>query len=192
MSRPRVTPRKVEALARECLDLKQWLRGEGSGADSHAYAVAVRSYNALLTAVAMLPHGMRYLSKLGVLPPPRRAPPKPLERTATSFTMDELVMLDEPVLTPDGWVVPAPLVPHVDAMLEQIRSEGDPLVATDKEALRRIIVAWANQRGKSAAQSVTDNLQKLQTRLSRARAGLANRPPITDALGKMPPQDDCE
>jgi hypothetical protein len=128
MTRRTVPPRRVEALARECRSLLVWLRGPGNSADAEAYGVARRAYLALVDAVAMLPRGPKCLRDEEAAPPMRRAYPfAKVDRDAQSFTADELVALEESVLTRQGLLVPAPLVPHVDrellAMLDDVNQD---------------------------------------------------------------------
>lgn len=137
MSRAAPQPRKVEALAAECRALLVWLRSPGASASEVEFALVHRAYCALLTSVSMLPRGRIALERARALPM-RRPDPKPTTtRSADSFTIDDVVLLDKAVLTPQGWVVPAPIVPHVDRERERLKAEQRP--HTDADALREIL-----------------------------------------------------
>ena len=175
MTRPKVPPRRVEALANECRALLHWLKGPGSSADPEAFDVVLRAYRALIEALNMLPHGSRYLNHVRALPPTKKPYPfAKVERTAESFSPDELALLDKPVLTLDGVVVPASLLAHVE-------KEG---AANDKAALAAILTRVALQRGVSSSQTLTSELGKLQVRVSRQRTTKR----ITKGPKKMPPK----
>lgn len=190
MTRRTPPPRNVEALARECRVLHDWLTGAGAGADPQAFSAAMRAYVALLNAVRWLPRGPQYLREMGALPI-ERAAAVPEERSADSFTEDELFALDDPVLTRDGWILPNDALLHVEAEQARLRARGK--AATRKDALKAILERVATLRNKSVQRTLADDLAKWETRLSRAatqretvRRNAAN--PITDAQRKVPPE----
>lgn len=141
MSRATPQPRKVEALAAECRALLVWLQGPGASAGEAEFAVVHRAYSALLAAVAMLPRGPAALERARARPVRRPGPKPTTTRSADSFTIDDVVLLDEPVLTPQGWVVPAPIVPHVERERERLKAAQRPSSDTDalREILRRVL-----------------------------------------------------
>lgn len=176
MSRKPIPPRKVEALAVECRRLLDWLRGPGSGAEEDAFGTVLQAYRSLIDAVVMLPRGLNLLKAHKALPPRRRVVLPDTERRAATFLIDELVLLEKPVLTPDGWLVPAPMRPHLDDELAKLGAGG-----TVKQALRNIITRAAIAQGKSATAAIARDLRKWEARVSRER--------ITNAWRKVPPGD---
>lgn len=160
-------PREVEALALECLQLKRWLTtGPGVFADVQVFATVARAYEALLEAVGWLERGPYFLRQHQALPRPEGAPaPLATTRPAAAFTADEIALLDEPVLTPSGWIVPGPLVQRVDALKSELGSG-----ATDADALRTMIDRAAAAGGRRKRHGQASPLAKLKTRVSRARA----------------------
>jgi hypothetical protein len=101
------------------------------------------------------------------------------QRSADSFTADELALFkkDEAVLTPDGWVVAAPLVQHVDRVIGELRESGHE--SSDQHALEKIRERAARSSGKRSA-----SLGSLKTRVSRER-----KQAITERSKKVPPTD---
>lgn len=108
-------------------------------------------------------------------------------RAAASFSREELALLDQPsadgldvgaVLTPDGWVVAAPLAETVDAVR---REATGPM--TDQDALQTMLKARGRETGRSAASR--QELGKFKTRLSRQRAATKTASPIAK---KVPPK----
>lgn len=162
MSRPAPQPRKVEALAAECRGLLVWLRGPGKSAGQAEFAVVHRAYCALLTSVAMLPRGPAALERARALPARRPEPRPTTTRSADSFTIDDVVLLDKRVLTPQGWVVPAPIVPHVDRERERLKAEQRP--HTDADALREIL-----RRATGSDIQAGRSLNRHKVRLTRSR-----------------------
>ena len=162
MTRPTAQPRKVEALAAECRALLVWLRGPGASAGEAEFAIVHRAYCAMLAAMAMLPRGHAALERARALPKTRAAPAPMTTRTADSFTIDDVVLLDEPVLTPQGWVVPAPIVPHVERERERLQAAGKP--HSDADALREIL-----RRALGSDIKAGRVLNRHKVRLTRAR-----------------------
>lgn len=163
MTRPAPQPRKVEALAVECRALLLWLRGPGASAGEAQFAVVYRAYCALVTSVAMLPRGPAALERGRALPV-RRPDPKPTTtRRADSFTLDDVVLLDKPVLTPQGWVVPAPIIPHVDRERERLKAAHRP--SSDTDALAEIL-----RRATGSDHKTRALLPRHKVRLSRTRS----------------------
>lgn len=174
MSRRPIPPRRVEALARECKALRSWLLSPaGASADPDAFALVLRAYQALGSAVSLMPRGPQCLARLKALPRRRSSEPDPaILRDQDTYTPDETVALDAPVLTRQGWLVPVPLVSHVDAelkKLDQEREHSGPK-ATDTEVLTEILRHLARKRNQSEVATIRRELPKLKTRLSRARS----------------------
>lgn len=182
MTRRQIPPRRVEALAKECAEMLRWLRGPGAAASESEYKARFRAYKALCEAVAFLPRGPSLLKQFGGLVV-RKKPMQPTtQRAAESFTADELALLDEPVLTPDGWLVPPqPLVMHVDRVRDELRESGAE--SGTKQALRKILERAAVASNRSVLASLKD-LPKLEAKVSRQR----NRA-ITERSQKVPPED---
>lgn len=183
MSRPLISPRRVEVLAEACAEMLAWLNGPGRSAPSSEFAARLLAYKALREAVSYLPRGPALLEQVGGIPEAPPAPSSPSERDAASFGIDELALMTDPVLTPQGWVVPAPLVKRVDEVRQRLRAEGKP--HTDKDALIEMLVASARSQGR-ALWRVTQDLGAARTRLSRARTA------ITEGAIKVPPADSSE
>lgn len=178
MTRPQIPYRRVEALAKECSEMRAWLRGPGSAAPESEFQIRLRAYKALCEAVAFLPHGPALLKKLGGRVVSKGPMHPTTQRAAESFTADEVVLLDEPVLTPDGWVVPGPLVPHVDRVRDELRESGHE--SGDQHALEKIRERAARSSGKRSSAS----LGSLKTKVSRER-----KQAITERSKKVPPAD---
>lgn len=164
MTRRAAQPRKVEALAAECRALLVWLRGPGASAGEAEFAVVHRAYRAMLAAVSMLPRGPSELKKACALPPKRADSEPTTTRTADSFTIDDVVLLDEMLLTPQGWIVPVPIVPHVDRERERLKAAQLP--SSDTDALREIL-----RRALGSDIQAGRVLNRHKVRLSRARQG---------------------
>lgn len=162
MSRLTPQPRKVESLAAECRALLVWLRGPGASAGGAEFAVVHGAYGALLTSVSMLPRGRIALERAHALPTRRSAPKPTTKRSADSFTIDDVVLLDKRVLTPQGWVVPEPIVPHVDRERERLQAAQRP--HSDSDALTEILLRATGSESKTRAL-----LPQHKVRLSRAR-----------------------
>lgn len=181
MTRRQIPYRRVEALARECSEMLAWLRGPGTAAAESEFVSRIRAYKALCEAVAYLPHGPALLKKFGG----RMKVRKPIHPTTTrdpdTFTADEVALLDQPVLTPRGWVVPGPLVPHVDRVRAELANAKLP--SGDQHALTTILERAARASGKSILGSL-EALGKLKTKVSRQR-----KQAITVRLKKVPPTD---
>lgn len=162
MSRPTPQPRKVESLAAECRALLVWLRGPGTSVGKAEFVVVHRAYCALLTSVSMLPRGRIALERAHALPTRRPAPKLTTKRSADSFTIDDVVLLDKAVLTPQGWVVPEPIVPHVEREVERLKAAQRP--HSDSDALKEILLRATGSESKTRAL-----LPRNKVRLSRAR-----------------------
>lgn len=191
MTRRSVPPRRVEALAIECRELLAWLKGPGQRAGPAEFAVALSAYRALAEAVAMLPRGPEYLKQVGALMKARGGPPAAeTERPAEDFTLDELATMPEAAakLTPTGWVVAAPLLPHVEA---ERASQGPG--ATYKSALTAILRRKAAKLGQSELLTLHRELGALEKRVSLLRAEARARDreladlAVTQAADKVPP-----
>lgn len=194
MTRRSVPPRRVEALAVKCCELLLWLKGPGQSAGQAEFAVALDAYRALAEAVSMLPRGADCLNaamkKFKRLTPPK-APAQPqTARPADDFTLDELATMPEhaALLTPTGWVVAAPLLPHVEA---ERASQGPG--ATYKSALIAILRRKAAKLGQSELLTLQRELGALEKRVSLLRANARARDreladhAVTQAADKVPP-----
>lgn len=181
MTRRQIPYRRVEALAKECAAMLRWLRGPGAAASESEFATCLRAYRSLCEAVAFLPRGPALLKEHGGLLASKKTAQPTTQRAAESFTADEVALLDEPVLTPDGWVVPGPLVQHVDVVKDELANSGGE--SGDQHALKRILERAATANGKSTLASL-NQLGKLKTRVSRQRAQA-----ITVRSQKVPPTD---
>lgn len=159
----------------------RWLRGPGAAASESEFATCLRAYRSLCEAVAFLPRGPALLKEHGGLLASKKTAQPTTQRAAESFTADEVALLDEPVLTPDGWVVPGPLVQHVDVVKDELANSGGE--SGDQHALKRILERAATANGKSTLASL-NQLGKLKTRVSRQRAQA-----ITVRSQKVPPTD---
>lgn len=159
----------------------RWLRGPGTAASESEFATCLRAYRSLCEAVSFLPRGPALLKEYGGLLSSKKKAQATTQRSAESFTADEVALLDQPVLTPDGWVVPGPLVPHVDLVKEELANSGAE--SGDQQALKKILERAATANGKSTLASL-NQLGKLKTRVSRQRAQA-----ITVRSQKVPPAD---
>lgn len=178
MTRRQIPYRRVEVLARECSEMLAWLRGPGTAAAESEFVARLRAYKALCEAVSYVPHGPALLKKLGGLVKVR----KPMHPTTTrDLTADEVALLDKPVLTPRGWVVPGPLVPHVDHVRAELRAAKRQ--SSDQHALKEILERVARANGKSVLGSL-EALGKFKTKVSRQR-----NQAITVRPKKVPPTD---
>lgn len=181
MTRRKPPPDRVDALARECADLLSWLKGPGVAAEPELFAARASAYAALVEAVGYLAKGPELLDAYRALLPRPAALPAPVERPADGFTPDEIVLLDEPVLTAQGWIVPGPLALHVDQVKGSLREQGKPF--TDRDALLQILTNRASARGESQWRALGE-LPRLQTRLSRERKAAR----IAMGASKVPPK----
>lgn len=179
MTRRAVQPRQVQSLAAECRDLLRWLQSpEGAALPPPTFARALRAYVALRRAIELLPRGPAELVKARAV---KRVPvgrPQPVKRDADSFSKCEIALLDEEVLTAQGWIVPAPLLPLVDEVRAELRAAGKP--DRDSDAAREILQRAAKSSGQ---RPLARDHQKLKTRISRARAA------VTEREQRMPPHE---
>lgn len=168
MPRPEAPYRRVEDLAKECAAMLRWLRGPGTAASESEFATRLRAYRALCEAVGYLSYGRALLKKHGALLGGKKTAQPTTQRSADSFTADELALFKdkEAVLTPDGWVVGVPLVQHVDRVRDELRESGAE--SGDKQALKKILERAALSSGKSVLATL-GNLPALQTKVSRLR-----------------------
>lgn len=159
----------------------RWLRGPGTAASESEFKARLRAYKALCEAVSFLPRGPDMLKQFGGLVA-RKKPMRPTtQRAADSFTADEVALLDKPVLTPDGWVVPGPLLPHVDRIRDELRESGAE--SGTKQALKKILERAAVASNRSVLASLNE-LPKLETKVSRQR-----KQAIAERSQKVPPAD---
>lgn len=184
MTRRKTPYRRVEALARECSEMLAWLRGPGTAAAESEFVDRLRAYKALCEAVSYMPHGPALLKKLGGLVKVRKPMHPTTTRDPDTFTADEVALLDKPVLTSRGWVVPGPLVQHVDRVRAGLMAGKLP--SGDQHALIEILANAARASGKSVLGSRKD-LGKLKTKVSRQR-----KQAITVRTKKVPPTDQSE
>lgn len=182
MSRKTPAPRAVDRLAQECKELKAWLCGPGSMADPGAFKVVLRAYLALCNAVSLMPRGSNALLKAGAVERSRSKPPV----TPSSYfdaNGDRIALLNEPVLTDKGWIVPNQpdqLVAHVQSLQAEAKGAGQD--STAKATLRSIVHRLAERDGESALRAEQRQLGALEKRLSIARKA------ITSRSKKVPPQ----
>lgn len=181
MTRRKPPADRVDALARKCAALLSWLKGPGVAADPELFAARASAYAALVEAVGYLARGPELLDTYGALLPQPAGLPEPVNRPADSFTPDEVALLDEPVLTAQGWIVPGPLALHVDRVRRSLLEQQKP--STDRDALLQMLTNRATARGESQWRALGE-LPRLQTRLSRERSAAR----ITRRGAKVPPE----
>lgn len=174
MPRPIATPQQVRKVAEVAAQLRAWLWSAAGASAGHAeFSRAVSTYNALMLALRMLPHGPRMVSELEAQPPRRSPDAVPGDQPSSGYSLDELALLDSPVLASDGWVCPVDLLSHV----QNIRRPGE----TDQDVLRGMLARVRGSELKAAAE-----LQKYKTRLSRLKK--ARQAAVTSTPKKMPPE----
>lgn len=182
MSRRAIPPRTVERFAQDCASIKDWLTGPGTAADPAAFKVTLRAYLALCNAVMHFPRGPEALVKAKAVERNRVA----TETTPSAYFDeygDRIALLNEPVLTDKGWIVPNQpdqLVAHVAQLQEEARRSGHP--STAKAALKTIIHRLAELDGESTLRAEERQLGALEKRLSVAKKM------VTERGKKVPPR----